>query len=144
MVGYNFEGEYFQNHPLSGYSGIGDAVSCTFDIGRRRKREAADRDDLMCLPVDDELADKVGECDQAAENRMLDFMPITVYTPESLASLLDPCPCSLDQAMRDHARFVPIDEPEGCFVSASPLKEPNTLVARGPVSITQMCCYVDG
>ena len=142
MVGYNSEGEYFQNHPLSGFSGIGDAVSCTFDIGRRRKREAG-REDVMCLPVDEDLAGKVRECDRVAGNRMLDFL--TVYTPESLAGLLDPCPCSLDQAMRDRARFVPIDEPENCYISAIPLQEPRTLFARGPVTITQMCCYdVDG
>ena len=53
MVGFNAEGNIFGNHPLSGFPAVGDAVSCTFDLGKRRKRQDMTPNNMgMELPVE--------------------------------------------------------------------------------------------
>ena len=145
-VGYNSEADFFDNHPLSGISGIGDAVSCTFNIGKRRKRQAFGDPNTVAmeLPGDQVVTAAVRQClDLVHRDRFLFVFPDPLLdTPEELATLLDPCPCHLSQAINDRARFIPLDEPANCFVSARPILP--VFPRQGEIALTQMCCYVNG
>lgn len=146
MVGYNSEGNFFSNHPLSGLSGVGDAVSCTFNIGRRRKRQ--DNEDNMTnnmampIPADDTIQRLVRQCLTFEGLDKLSYLG-TTHTPQTLADLLDPCPCSLQQVVEDRARYIRLeDDIRNCYVSSHPTDF--LLPILGPIKLTQMCCYVDG
>lgn len=143
VVGYNAEANFFNNHPLSGLTGVGDAVSCTFDIGRRRKRQDMPNNMPMPLPADDRVRGAVRRCLQLEEQDRFSYLG-TTETPETLAEKLDPCPCSMQQAMEDEARFMKYDDDDDktCFVSTMPVED--LLPIIGTISLTQMCCYVDG
>ena len=145
VVGYNSRANFFDNHPLSGLSGIGDAVSCTFDIGRRRKRQDVEMPNNMPmpLPADENIRRLVGQCLQFEARNMLAYLG-TTETPQTLADKLDPCPCSPNQAIEDRARYVKFDIADGptnCYISSQPVNE--LLPALGPITLTQMCCYVN-
>ena len=145
VVGYNSEANFFENHPLSGLSGIGDAVSCTFDIGKRRKRQGAMPNNMpMPLPADANVQRLVGQClSFEARNQLAYLGTIPQETPETLADRLDPCPCTPDQAIQDHARFIKHnDQNNDCYISSKPRSV--RLGALGIISLTQMCCYVNG
>lgn len=143
-VGYNSEGNFFTNHALSGLSGVGDAVSCTFDIGRRRKRQAVGMPNNMGMGVETDagVAGAVGRCVGASERDEFAYLLNPELTPEILADRLEPCPCTLNQAIVDNARFRRFDGPGNCYVSSNPV--PVQLLSLGGISLTQMCCYMDG
>ena len=144
VVGYNSEGNFFENHPLSGLSGIGDAVSCTFDIGKRRKRQ----DDMpnnmpMLIPADPDVQRIINRClSFEARERFAYFGTIPEESPETLANRLDPCPCTPDQAIEDRARFVRHNDRDDCYISSQPVSV--RLGGVGIIGLTQMCCYANG
>ncbi len=139
---------FFQNHPLSGFPGIGQGVSCTRQLGRRRKRQADPTNINMELPVSDELKEKVGECLLAVDRDInLHAFGIDIVVDggiDGLSSMLGesyPCPCSLSQAQGDSGRFQQQVDLPRCFVS--------TLSTRidlflSSLSLTQQCCYSNG
>lgn len=146
VVGYNSEGNFFSNHPLSGLSGVGDAVSCTFNIGRRRKRQDNENDMTnnmaMPIPADDTIRRLVQQCLMFEARDKLSYLG-TTHTPQTLADLLDPCPCSLQQVVEDRARYRRLeDDDRNCYVSSHPIDF--LLPTLGLIKLTQMCCYVDG
>lgn len=142
VVGYNSEGNFFENHPLSGLTGVGNAVSCIFDIGRRRKRQNDQPNNMpMVLPADRLVQGVVKQCMEAAATDEFAYYS-SGKTPETLANELDPCPCTLQQAFEDHARFIRINEPDNCYISSTPLG--SKLPSFGLISLTQMCCYING
>lgn len=143
VVGFNSEGNFFKNHPLSGLSGIGDAVSCTFDVGKRRKRQDGEPPNNMMdeLDADQDVQAAVDQCMDARNTDELAYFGTTL-TPQILAEMLDPCPCSLQQAMEDRARFVEFNERGNCYVSSFPVDV--LLPAFGSITLTQMCCYENG
>ena len=143
VVGYNSEGNAFENHPLSGLTNIGDTVSCTFDIGRRRKRQNNDRPNNMPmpLPADDGIRTLVRQCLVLAQTESIVFTA-SRQSPNSLAEMLDPCPCTPQQAEADRARYMKLpDDTKNCYISANPLRV--LLAAQGQIGLTQMCCYVN-
>jgi hypothetical protein len=142
VVGFNAEGNFFGNHPLSGFPAVGDAVSCTFELGkRRRKRQDAEMPPanmLMELPADPELRVKVESCLNA-----FDFdsgLLLLGTTPEQLAMMLEslPCPCSRGQASNDYGRFIPQKGAPQCYVSTEPVR---LRLLVSDVTLTQQCCY---
>ena len=139
VVGFNAEGDFFGNHPLSGFPAIGDAVSCTFELGKRRRRqddETPPANMLMELPADPELRVKVESCLTTFD---FDTDVLLLGTDaESLAAMLEPCPCARSQADNDHGRFVKQNGAPLCYVSSKPLNI--RLLAVG-ISLTQQCCY---
>ena len=143
VVGYNAEANFFQNHPLSGLSGIGDAISCTFDIGKRRKRQNNMPNNMpMPLPADPVVQRKVQRCLAFVERERIAYLTLQ-STPQNLAAKLDPCPCTPDQAMEDRARFTKLDDTvNNCYISSTPIDD--QIPSEGPITLTQMCCYVDG
>ena len=144
VVGFNAEGNSFANHPLSGFPAVGDAVSCTFELGKRRKRQEEEMpaaNMLMELPADPDLKDKVEKCLNA-----FDFdagLLLFGTSAETLAAMLDPCPCSHRQAAIDHGRYTPQQNEPGstCYVSTNPIEMRLLLSA---ITLTQQCCYDNG
>ena len=146
VVGFNAEGDFFGNHPLSGFSDIGDAVSCTFDAGKKRRKRAGARCVSMPLPLpnDPVIRRLVQQClDVYNSDRLLlnverRFRPN--ITNQVLATRLDPCPCFLTQVTADTARFMQLPDSPSCYVSSTSVTESLQLE---PIQLTQMCCYDD-
>ena len=142
VVGLNSAGNFFYNHPLAGFSGIGDAVSCTFNIGKRRKRQNNMPNNVVInLPTDRNLATMFRQCSIAVNRDKLAYLG-TPDTPQTLADMLEPCPCTAQQAVTDNARFRPFTQPGNCYVSARPIDV--LLPTIGLITLTQMCCYTNG
>ena len=141
VVGFNAEGNFFGNHPLSGFPAVGDAVSCTFELGKRRKRqdmEIPPANMMMELPADPQLRTKVESCLNA-----FDFdsgLLLLGTTAENLAEMLEsqPCPCSRGQAVNDYGRFIPQRGVPQCYVSTEPIK---IRLLVSDITLTQQCCY---
>ena len=51
VVGYNSHGDYFYNTPGSGYENIADIVSCSFQVGNRRRRNIQQSSIGGVLPI---------------------------------------------------------------------------------------------
>ena len=143
MVGYNSEGNEYNNHPLSGFSDIGDAISCSFGARRRKRQTPVEMDDgNTCIedpPADDDLQERIRTCVQ-----LLGFnsaVAVGANTPQLLTQLLDPCPCTLQQVREDIARFKDLQDAlrPACYVSTKPVdtRIPNF----GEITLTQKCCY---
>ena len=139
VVGFNAGGKYFVNHPLSGYAGVGDAVSCTFDLGKRRKRQITLVNNVgMQLPADKEKVERFEKCNTASEDdkELLNAAQLNVTV---LAQMLDPCPCTRRQAIMDRGRFRNQDNiTQDCYVSTNPV-ELDLYFTRS--NLTQQCCY---
>lgn len=141
VVGYNSEGNFFQNHPSSGFSTIANIISCGVNQERRSKRQV---DPLeirpMQLPTDPVLRMRAETCIR----RYLMDVQLFRFNPTELADLVSdrPCPPSLDQAIYDAARYVLQTESPHCYVST--LSERSDAVSAAfTVSATQQCCYDD-
>ena len=138
VVGFNTEGKYFRNHPLSGYAGVGDAVSCTFNLGKRRKRQTLINNMGMQLPAGKEIVERVEKCITASaqDKELQDAAQINVTV---LAQMLVPCPCTRRQAIMDRGRFRKQDNiTQNCYVSTNPV-ELDLIVTKS--NLTQQCCY---
>lgn len=143
VVGYNAEGNFFQNHPLSGLSSIGDAVSCTFNIGKRRKRQGQNgNSENVAIPTDESVTGGIDLCLTLERTDKLSYFT-TSETPQSLATRLEQCPCTINQVAFDRARFIRLeDDTKDCYVSSEPVDV--FLPALGTITLTQLCCYIDG
>ena len=142
VVGYNARGDYYSNHPSSGFSAIGNSVSCTFQLGRRQARQAPppSMNLMMDLGTSNSVVEQRGECLNAINT---DIAFLTGNTPQDLINMLDldTCPCNLRQVRNDFGRFIlqPGDFPSSvCYVSATSISVP-LLLDR--ISLTQQCCY---
>lgn len=142
VVGYNSEGNFFDNHPLAGFSGIGDAVSCAFNIGKGRKRQPGMPNNMpMTLPATQTVQELVRQCTQAVNRDKLAYL-LPPFTPETLAAMLLPCPCTRQQASEDTAQYREFTTPGDCYITSQPMTV--VLLAVGTISLTQMCCYSNG
>ena len=138
VVGFNAEGTYFGNHHLSGYAGVGDAVSCTFDLGKRRKRQTLINNVGMQLPAGKETVERVKECIDAFD-RDKKFLEEAQLNVTVLAQMLVPCPCTRRQAIMDRGRFRKQDDiTQDCYVSTNPV-ELDLFLTKS--TLTQQCCY---
>ena len=142
VVGFNANGLFFQNHPLSGFPGVGRGVSCTRQLGRKRKRQADPTNINMELPVDKVLNDSVYTCLKAVDRD--DLTTIAVHLMggfERLSSMLKEsytCPCSLSQVLGDSGRFQRQKNLTHCFVSTVPIE---VFIFIDTLSLTQQCCF---
>lgn len=140
VVGYNSEGEFFQNHPASGFFMIADAVSCGANQGRRRKRQAAGP--LEPVPVNADVRNAAIGC-----NTRYNFdVNVLRVEADDLTDLLTECPCpqTLRQAVSDAARFVQLSQSPLCYVSTVPnCKRIPEAKGAAQVTAAQQCCYDD-
>lgn len=141
VVGYNARGDYYSNHPSSGFAAVGNSVSCTFRLGRRQARQAPPpsvNNIMMDLGTNMSVAQQHEECVTAINNDVF----LTGDTPENLLEYLEPCPYTLQQVRDDFGRFVLQNEsfPSSiCYVSAKFISMQR--VER--FSLTQQCCYYE-
>ena len=136
VVGFNTI-DSFYNHPLSGFPGIGDGVSCTRQL-RRRKRQMEPFNMNLELPVDQNLRERVDSCLVTYNRDILNTFGVDVNTLlEKLESY--PCPCHLSHAYNDNGRFQQQRGLTNCYVSTRYIEVPEALLSR--LTLTQQCCY---
>ena len=135
VVGYN-SGTGFYNHPLSGFTLIGDSISCTVNTIRRQKRQNKRQTTniALLLPADKNLKKLLSNCIVEIEKDKILFMELF---PEVLALKLEPCPCTLEQATNDIGRFVKYSDTPLCYLSGP---KPTNLLKTN-ITLTQQCCY---
>ena len=124
VVGYTDSGDYYENHPASGYEIVDTVVAC-------KNQFCGDERSNLVYKLSqsiDFVSQQMLECNKKYNQDTKetgDFAAI-----QDIASLLEPCPCTLWQAWRDWGRFR--SQSNLCFVQrTSPM---NT-------SYTQQCCY---
>ena len=129
---------------MSGLSGVGDAVSCTFTIGKRKKRQSESEmpnNMPMPLPADPIIHRAVDHCLELARTEEIFYLgTFPPESPQTLAEKLVPCPCFKYQADYDRARFIKLEnDTRDCYISAQPISI--LLPAFQLIALTQMCCY---
>ena len=69
VVGYSAGTEYFYNYPLSGFSSVGESISCLVGAESRKKRQDMSQPTSfdMPLPVSMTLRMRVDMCRDAVE-----------------------------------------------------------------------------
>lgn len=137
VVGYNTGSFSFYNHPLSGFSLIGENISCTSESGRRQKRQTVNRlGNTVIRPTNDGGMMRVrGNCLRRLFEDQRRFT--NNIGPADLASMLNPCPCSHSQARND-GHFDVFSQTPLCYVS---VPTSFTLNNNEIISLTQECCY---
>ncbi len=134
VVGYNSAGDRYFNHRLSGYTSIGDSLSCAVRLGKRRKRQSGVRSTSM------DVQNTIAECSSMQE---FDKSIYISFDISNYVSMLEPCPCEKSQADLDTARFRPQNDNINCYVSMKPLFTPPHVLKSTSDSIVQQCCYND-
>ena len=130
VVGYNAKGDYYDNHPASGFDVVGIAVACANDLYGTPWNNVIFK---TSLPRDFTLNAKK-ECRDTFRTDSQ-----RIQTPISeIGSSLEPCPCTLGQAQRDWARFSWDWSNYLCYVQRFPVR---VEVEEGPAYFTQQCCY---
>ncbi len=137
VVGYSSAGTQYLNHRLSGYRSIGDSISCAVRLGRRRKRQTGGN--TLVFNVRNDVFERcqgmLGIDEGRGQNHLL---------PES-RNRLEPCPCTVSQALQDTARFRQQSDDINCFVSMKPVVVATAGVHSSREShIYQQCCYDEG
>ena len=135
VVGYNAAGESFFNHALSGYSLIGDAVSCS--VRENQQNEQMSR--LLNTVTDSMSLHLPAESAAICCATILSADPISsLKVLKEVNDLVDPCPPTLYQARLDSARFRRQPDLPQCYVS---MKKTVHFLGNMPHSITRQCCY---
>ncbi len=137
VVGYSSAGTQYLNHRLSGYRSIEDSLSCAVRLGKKRKRQTGGNTLVF------NVRNVVGKC-----RGMLLFDQVgrkNLFLEESRL-FLEPCPCTVSQAILDTARFRQQSDDTNCFVSMKPVvvATPDDVRGSSESLIYQQCCYIDG
>ena len=123
-VGYNANGEYFRNHPASGYEEVTEAVSCRNTFCNVSVSNLVYK---LSLPPTYTTLQRKACTSLYIED--LEQPNIGLGTTQ-----LEACPCTWGQAWADQTRFVWSQDSRLCFVQRFP-KEGTTYA--------QQCCYGD-
>ena len=128
---------FFKNYRFSGLEGVGGNVSCEVKTSNLTNL-------IIRLPAitSTEQRNKL-DCILALE-RDTEILGGEV-THAEIAEILDPCPCTREQALEDNARFIPqacVDSvtAQDCFISASP-RIIEITSRKSNLTLTQQCCY---
>lgn len=137
VVGYNAEGNFFQNHPSSGFATIAEIVSCGANQERRKRQGNGQTRMPLLLPRDPEKRRRARRCNLFFDREVSFFM----ITSDVLATLVAdyPCPRKLNQAVADAARFVLHTASPLCYVSS--VFRARTFRTVHTATATQQCCY---
>ena len=133
VVGYNAAGAQYFNHRLSGYSSVGDALSCAVRLGKRRKRQGGDG--AATIHID--IQTVIGRCLEMSE---FDTSRYSLSEINKFVNKLDPCPCTRMQANADTARFRRQNNSQ-CFVSMKPIIVTPDNHLTSQISLVRQCCY---
>lgn len=138
VVGFNAESTFYSNHPLSGYSSVGEHISCPTNATRRQKRQQEEETNMfVALPANGNLRESdIMDCRKLSMKDERLF--ISLNDTLSAASMIDPCPCTQKQAQRDNT-FIAFPDKSGCYVSIG--FESFNSTTDFPLELTQQCCY---
>ena len=130
VVGYNAEGEFYDNHPASGFEVVNNSVACANDMYGSPWSNVlykislapdyqlkAKRKCLMMIRKDEERLQSIGN---------------------DVQERLEPCPCSIWQAEGDFGRFQKEGFNGTCYVQRFPLRVNSP---EGAAFFSQECCY---
>ena len=140
VVGYNSEGDAYQNHPASGFTTVADIISCGFSQDGRRKRQTDPVSVINPLPSDPDQTEQ--DC-LNSYNRDISVFRINATELSNLVSDF-PCPPTLKQVRADSGRFRLHTQSPLCYVSATPQTSGTLSVVLGEVHAAQQCCYENG
>ena len=135
MVGVNVHSQDFTNHPASGFTSIGTAVSCTFAVGSKRLSQEWDNDgDEIC--ADPKLQQARMLCEEFYKS-FEDLLQPGVLPMDVLPNV-EHCPPTLQYADKD-VRFR--QDPTGsndCRLQVLPFE---FATHSKLYSFVQQCCY---
>ena len=136
VVGYNSHGDYFYNTPGSGYENIADVVSCSFQVGNRRKRNNIIQQVSMQGLIPFNKSDPAAVCLCQINTDKASIMQIQ----KILVNLPD-CAPNLQLVEVDHL-FEPDPTKAACFRSKIQVN-PVTIGVNVFISylFVQQCCY---
>ena len=129
VVGHNAHKKKFSNHPSSGYSSIGEAVSCTFATAEESPQMTVTSSGEV--EVDPATEQAILECSLYEQTVKNEITPAVLET-EILPNVLV-CPPTVKQADLDE-NFHGDPNNANCRLQASPFEYKQ-------YSIVQQCCY---
>ena len=136
VVGYNSHGDYFYNTPGSGYENIADIVSCSFQVGNRRRRNTPLQDSMEgVLP---HYNPAVGKC---IIKMNIDRNSISDDKIQQVLENLPGCPPNSHLVEVD-LLFEPDSTKAGCFRSKIQVNPANIGAhVQRSYAFVQQCCY---
>lgn len=139
VVGFNAEGRFYGNYPLSGYSSIAESISCPVNSGTRQKRQQAGATNLLLeMPADETLNAMIMECEMGITTDQQNY--VTAAEIPGLAAMVATCPCTRKQAMND-ANFKAFSGVPGCYITRAPQIVNSMTTPPFQLTLTQQCCY---
>ena len=136
VVGYNSHGDYFYNIPGSGYENIADIVSCSFQVGNRRRRNIQQSSIGGVLPIKRNSAAK--ECNHRTN---IDRDSIVDAKILQILKHLPECPPNSHLVEVDRL-FEPDPTKAACYCSKIQV-DPESVGAQvqRAYAFVQQCCY---
>ena len=118
-----------------------NGLSCFEGAASRRKRNANNpTTSIQCLPTNPVLRQQARGC---LRTEQIDRLVILAgQTPASVASTVEPCPCTRQQAQEECGRFRLDPSNAQCYITSMPVSV-NVQIVRG-VEAFQRCCYEQG
>ena len=140
VVGYNSHGDYFYNTPGSGYENIADIVSCSFQVGNRRRRNTQPQESMQgVLPYN--TPNPVEMCSDKID---IDRNSISDDKILHILEILPDCPPTSHLVEVDHL-FEPDSTKAACFRSKIQVNPANIGAhVQRPYTFVQQCCYSNG
>ena len=142
-VGYNSNGDYFNNNPASGLEDIAQIISCRIPEGGRRKRQTAENGgEASQIPVNMEMSEELERCRSIANIDDTSFMNITELMQDNQQDFdqLPECPSTKVQ-LGISTEFEEFTSQEGdCHRSIAMTMTPT--INRNFNFVT-VCCYAD-
>ena len=147
-VGYNSNGDYYDNNPANGLPDIAQIISCVIPEGGRRKRQMqTDRNvsTTGSLTPDSMNLDRkrIYSCRNISMNDMICFSNITIIQ-QSLENTLLKCPSTEENLLNFSAGFQKFPQQQGnCYRT----RQMEMIVAdtfKGSIPFVYVCCYRDG
>ena len=117
-----------------------NGLSCFEGAASRRKRNANNPTSIQCLPTNPVLRQQARGC---LRTEQIDRLVLLAgQTPASVASTVEPCPCTRQQAQEECGRFRLDPSNAQCYITSMPVSI-NVQIVRG-VEAFQRCCYEQG
>ena len=128
VVGFNAGGIFYHNHPLSGTKLIREAVECSMNNITNI---------FLTLPTT--LGAHIVVPRQCLRKYYEDVYILSGTDINDFAERLEPCPCTLRQAILDLGRYIRQNDNSLCYVSSKPL--PVRTSTGTSIQLTQQCCF---
>ena len=141
VIGYNSHGDYFYNTPGSGYDNIANIVSCSFQVGNRRRRNTPPQESMQGgLPYNN-----TPNPPEICSNKItVDRNSISDDKILHILEILPDCPPTSHLVKVDYL-FEPDSTKAACFRSKIQVNPANIGAhVHRPYTFVQQCCYSNG